>query len=111
MTIMYDKIIQEVSMSFSKVFSDDNGQVVSLGTGFYSTGKGATQVNVKMVIKQSTYQVEIWELKPDGNPDFVTGGSHIGHISRDLKKIDAVWTTQKTGAQGSLEMAADYFHR
>ena len=98
-------------MSFSKVFSDDNGQVISLGTGIYNTKNGTTQIQVKMVIKPSTYQVEIWELNPDGSPNFVTGGSHIGHISRDLKKIDAVWTTQKTGAQGTLEMAADYFNR
>ena len=106
-----DTVVQEVSMSFSKVFTDDKGLVISLGKGIYNTKSGRTDIQVKMVIKPSTYQVEIRELNPDGNPDFVTDGAHIGHISQDLKKIEAVWTTEKTGAQGILALEADYFSR
>ncbi len=106
-----DKEIQEVSMTFSKIFPDDSGNVVSLGTGVYTTSGGSTTIQIKMTITPATNQVEIWELNPDGSADFVTDGSHIGHISKDLKTIEAVWTTIKSGEQGRLTLTANYFSR
>jgi hypothetical protein len=59
-----------------------------------------------MFVRLSDLQVEIFELAPEGNSSFETGGSHRGRLSQDFQRIDTEWTTTSSGQRGELHLRA-----
>ncbi|HPS59409.1 MAG TPA: hypothetical protein PK514_15000 [Spirochaetota bacterium] len=83
-----------------------SGTITATGKGTYNTAGVVTIINVKISINTATGFFEMWESNPDRESGFVTGGSHTGAISPDLKRIEAVWTTSDSGARGRLDLTA-----
>lgn len=83
-----------------------SGIITATGKGTYNTAGVVTIIDVKISINTATGFFEMWESNPDREDGFVTMGSHTGAISPDLKRIEAVWTTEGTGARGRLELTA-----
>jgi len=55
----------------------------------------------KIELNPKTLAVEIWEINPLG-ADLVSDGSHVGTLSKDLSRIEAVWTDAGLQRQGDL---------
>jgi len=97
---------QNVSIAIDDVFFDAEKNIVARGTGTYLTMFRETDIDIKIAIVPETLRFEMWEKSLDGVSDFITDGSHIGMLSKDLKTITAVWTTRGTGQQGDLKLEA-----
>jgi hypothetical protein len=67
-----------------------------------------TDIGVQLLIDTESLAIEIREFSPSGPGarTFVTDGSHKGHLSRDLKTIEAEWITASNGRRGQLRLAA-----
>jgi hypothetical protein len=101
-----DGIVQNVVITFDSVRALNSQNAEALGCGTYEVGREVTKIKVRMLVRLSDLQMEIFELSPEGNAEFVTDGSHRGRLSKDLQQIDAEWTTTTTGQRGRLEMRA-----
>lgn len=101
-----DSADQSVSIAIDEVFFNAEKHIIAKGTGKYLTMFRETDIEIKFVITPETLRFEMWERSPEGISDFVTDGSHVGAISKDLKTITAVWTTRETGQQGNLKLEA-----
>lgn len=101
-----DSTEQNVSIAINEVFFDAQKNIVAKGTGKYLTMFREKDIEIKIAIVPETLRFEMWEKNPDGADDFITDGSHIGELSKDLKTITAVWTTGATGQQGDLKLEA-----
>ena len=101
-----DRTVQNVVITLDSVRALNEKNVEALGCGSYEVGRQATKIKVQMFVRLSDLQVEIFELSPEGNAAFETGGSHRGKLSKDLQQIDAQWTTATTGQRGQLQMRA-----
>jgi hypothetical protein len=101
-----DKAAENVTFIFESVrdLSDQKGEAV--GCAAYETKRDVAKVKVRMFIRLSDLQVEIWEQSPQGDTQFETDGSHRGSLSEDLQRIDAQWTTRITGRHGQLHLHA-----
>ncbi|QPF88389.1 hypothetical protein IC762_33105 [Bradyrhizobium genosp. L] len=102
----HDSTVQNVVITFDKVHALNDENAEALGCGSYEAGRQVTKIGVRMFIKLSDLQVEIFELSPDGNGSFETEGSHRGTLSHDLQRIDAQWTTTASGQHGQLHLRA-----
>ena len=60
-------------------YLDDSGQV------------SIDSVDMKIELNPKTLAVEIWEINPLG-ADLISDGSDVGTLSKDLGRIEAVWT-------------------
>jgi hypothetical protein len=96
---------QDVAIRFDTVRRLDAGHAEARGCGNYDVRGHVTAIAVRMVVTLAGLQVELWESDPD-RADFVTDGSHRGHLSADLRVIEADWTTASTGARGHLRLEA-----
>lgn len=101
-----DRTVQNVVITFDSVRALDSQNAEALGCGTYEVGRQVTKIKVRMLVRLSDLQVEIFELAPEGNTAFTTDGSHRGKLSKDLQQIDAQWTTATTGQRGQLQMRA-----
>ena len=100
-----DESVQEVSISIRSASVDENDNIIAIGSGRYVSTRGPTNIEVKIEISWETLRLEMWELDPVDNTEFITSGSHIGRISEDFETITAVWTTEESGEQGELELS------
>lgn len=101
-----DTTVQNVVITFDKVQPLNEQNAEALGCGSYEAGRQVTKIGVRMFIRLSDLEVEIFERSPDGNGVFETDGSHRGKLSADLQQIDAQWTTTSTGQHGQLHLRA-----
>src|SRR5262245_15261280 len=101
-----DTTVQNVVITFESVRALNGQNAEALGCGTYEVGSQVTKIKVRMLVRLSDLEVEIFELSPQGNTAFVTDGSHRGRLSKDLQQIEAQWTTTATGKQGQLQMRA-----
>jgi hypothetical protein len=100
------KVAQSVTFTFesARALGDRDGEAV--GCGAYENHRNVTTVKIRMFMRLSDLQVEIWEQSPEGATPFETDGSHRGNLSEDLRRIDAQWTTRLTGRHGQLHLHA-----
>jgi hypothetical protein len=101
-----DKTLQNVVITFDSVRALNGGNAEALGCGTYEVGRQVTKIKVRMLVKLSDLQVEIFELSPEGSGSFETGGSHRGKLSKDFQQIDAQWITTASGQRGELHLRA-----
>jgi hypothetical protein len=101
-----DTTVQNVVVIFESVRALNGQNAEALGCGTYEVGRQVTKIKVRMLVRLSDLEVEIFELSPEGDTSFVTDGSHRGRLSKDLQQIEAQWTTTGTGRQGQLQMRA-----
>jgi hypothetical protein len=101
-----DKTLQNVVITFDSVRALNGHNAEALGCGAYEVGRQVTKIKVRMLVRLSDLQVEIFELSPEGNGSFETGGSHRGKLSKDLQQIDAQWITTASGQRGQLHLRA-----
>jgi hypothetical protein len=101
-----DKTLQNVVITFDSVRALNGGNAEALGCGTYEVGRQVTKIKVRMLVKLSDLQVEIFELSPEGSGPFETGGSHRGKLSKDFQQIDAQWITTASGQRGQLHLRA-----
>ncbi|GKQ51453.1 hypothetical protein [Bradyrhizobium sp. Ce-3] len=101
-----DNTVQNVVITFDKVTALNEQNAEARGCGSYEVGRRVTKIDVRMFIRLSDLEVEIFERSPDGNGAFETEGSHRGKLSEDLQQIDAQWTTTASGKHGQLHLRA-----
>jgi len=101
-----DNTIQNVVITFDTVRALNQQNAEAYGCGSYEVGRQVTKIKVRMFVRLSDLQVEIFELAPEGNSSFETGGSHRGKLSSDFQTIEAQWTTSATEQRGQLNLRA-----
>jgi hypothetical protein len=101
-----DRAIQNVVITFDTVHALNEQNAEAYGCGSYEVGGQVTKIKVRMFVRLSDLQVEIFELAPEGNSSFETGGSHRGKLSNDFQTIEAQWTTSATEQRGQLHLRA-----
>ena len=101
-----DKTVQNVVITFDQVRARNGQTAEASGCGSYEVGRHVTKIKVRMFVKLPDLKVELFELSPEGNGSFETGGSHRGSLSDDLQSIDAQWTTTASGQRGQLHLHA-----
>jgi len=94
----------KVEFNFDTQEKNEQGNLLLSGKGLYINAIGSnTPIVIKsVVVNPKNHEIEIWEEAP-GMGDFITKEYYIGKISHDLKKIDAIWTTQNNN-KGVLEL-------
>ena len=100
-----DTDVQDVFIHLGDIWADGDSRIVALGKGRYVTPSGTTYIDVRWLIDPASNRLEMWELNPS-KPGFTIDGSHVGTIVDDLTAVEATWTTQGTGAQGTLLLQA-----
>jgi hypothetical protein len=98
---------QEVHFNFDELAMLKGGRWELAGKGFYRIGSKMTAIEIRAEVNPAAGTIEIWEKDPD-QPDFITNGSHRGRISKDYKRIKAVWTSRDTGQKGDLDLKSDH---
>ena len=98
--------LQIVTMAFDAVTERDAETVEALGSGVYDVSCTITNIKVRLEIRLPKLFVELWESGAENSDTFTTDGSHVGRLSPDLKRIDAIWTTAKDGQTGTLSLTA-----
>lgn len=101
-----DRTVQNVVITFDSVRPLNGRAAEAFGCGSYEVGRQVTQIKVRMLVRLSDLQVEIFEMSPQGEGSFETGGSHRGKLSKDLQQIDADWVTTASGQRGHLQLRA-----
>ena len=101
-----DSTVQNVVITLDSVRALNSRAAEAFGCGSYEVGRQVTKIKVRMLVRLSDLQVEIFELAPEGNSAFETGGSHRGKLSKDLQQIDAQWVTTDSGQKGQLHLRA-----
>ena len=101
-----DPTVQNVVITFDSVRTLNEQNAEALGCGTYEVGRDVTKIKVRMFVRLSDLKVEIFELAPEGNSSFETGGSHRGRLSPDFQRIDTEWTTTSSGQRGELHLRA-----
>ena len=101
-----DTTLQNVVLTFDLVRTLNEQKAEALGCGTYEVGGQVTKIQVRMLVRLSDLQVEIFELSPQGDGSFEIGGSHRGALSGDLQQIDAQWVTTASGQKGQLHLRA-----
>jgi hypothetical protein len=96
-----DTGLQDVYIHLGDIWLEDDSRIVALGKGRYITPAQTTYIDVRWLIDLDSNRLEMWELNPS-QPGFTIDGSHVGTIVDDLTTVEATWTTQGTGAQGTL---------
>ncbi|KJC33528.1 hypothetical protein UP09_34095 [Bradyrhizobium sp. LTSP885] len=101
-----DKTVQNLVITFDSVRALNEQNAEALGCGSYEAGRQVTKIRVRMFVRLSDLQIEIFERSPEGSGSFETDGSHRGKLSDDLQRIDAQWTTTASGQRGQLHLRA-----
>lgn len=98
--------VHQVVFILERQHKNKEGKITMQGKGIYGAIE-KTNTNVKALIDPATYEIEIWESL-DKEGDFITGGSHVGNISPDLKVIETIWAT--SGDKGHLQLIRKESH-
>lgn len=93
---------QAVEVKILQVRPNDAGFVTAQGIATYTDADGPAKVRMAITIEAKSLKVSIREFQPQGSDTMVTDGKHVGRISRDLRRISAMWTTRSDGARGDL---------
>ena len=101
-----DTTVQNVVVTLDKVNALNEQNAEARGCGSYEVGRHVTKIGVRMFIRLSDLEVEIFEQSPDDGGAFETDGSQRGKLSDDLQQIDAQWTTTASGKHGQLHLRA-----
>ena len=101
-----DNTLQNVVVTFDSVTALNGNKAEALGCGAYEVNRQVTKIKVRMLVRLPDLQVEIFELSPEGNVPFETGGRHRGKLSKDFQQIDAQWVTTASGQKGRLQLRA-----
>jgi hypothetical protein len=101
-----DKTLQNVVITLDSVRALNGKNAEAFGCGTYEVGRQVTKIKVRMLVRLSDLQVEIFELSPEGDGSFETGGSHRGKLSKDFQQIDAQWVTTASRQRGQLRLRA-----
>jgi hypothetical protein len=101
-----DKTVQNVVITFETVRALNGQNAEAVGCGSYQVNRQVTMIRVRMFVRLPDLTMEIMELAPQGSGTFETDGSHLGHLSKDLQRIDAQWTTRTSGQRGQLQLRA-----
>jgi len=101
-----DTTLQNVVVTFDSVRALNGHKAEALGCGTYEVGRQVTKIKVRMLVRLPDLEVEIFELSPEGDGPFVTGGSHRGKLSKDFQQIEAQWITTDSGQKGRLHLRA-----
>jgi hypothetical protein len=101
-----DRTVRNVVITLESVRALNEQNAEALGCGSYEVGRQVTKIRVRMFVRLSDLQVEIFELSPEGSDSFETGGSHRGKLSDDLQQIEAQWTTTASGQRGQMHLRA-----
>ena len=101
-----DETLQNIVITFDSVRALNSHNAEALGCCTYEVGRKVTKIKVRMFVRLSDLQVEIFELSPEGDGSFETGGSHRGKLSKDFQQIDAQWITAASGQRGQLHLRA-----
>ena len=101
-----DPVVQNVVITLDSIRALNEQNAEALGCGSYEVGRNVTKIKVRMFVRLSDLKVEIFELAPEGNSSFETGGSHRGRLSPDFQRIDTEWTTTSSGQRGELHLRA-----
>ena len=101
-----DRTVQNVVITLESVRALNEQNAEALGCGSYAVGRQVTKIRVRMFVRLSDLQVEIFELSPEGSGSFETGGSHRGRLSDDLQQIEAQWITTASGQRGQMHLRA-----
>ena len=101
-----DTTVQNVVVTLDKDNALNEQNAEARGCGSYEVGRHVTKIGVRMFIRLSDLEVEIFEQSPDDGGAFETDGSHRGKLSDDLQQIDAQWTTTASGKHGQLHLRA-----
>jgi hypothetical protein len=101
-------ISQKVAIRINLITRAGPTQVEAVGCGRYEVLDRVTDIGVQLLIDTESLAIEIREFSPSGAGarNFVTDGSHKGRLSRDLKTIEAEWTTLSDGRRGRLRLEA-----
>ncbi len=102
-----DELIQNVSIRILNCFVNEDGDIIASGRGEYITASGKTKIDIRILINAETLRFEMQEFNSEGNTGFTTDGSHVGTISKNLKYINAVWISGKSGRKGDLFLIAE----
>lgn len=97
--------VQDIYIHLDDIWVEADSRIVALGKGRYVTPVQTTYIDVRWLIDLESNRLEMWELNPS-QPGFTIDGSHVGTIVDDLTSVEATWTTQGTGAQGTLLLYA-----
>lgn len=81
------------------------GTIIVYGKARYDTDGDIINAGAVWKIDRATRRIEIWESSEEAE-NFESGGSYVGLISGRFKTILAIWTTKKTGEQGTLQLEA-----
>ena len=100
-----DKAVQNVVIRFDLVRALNSESAEATGCGAYEINRQVTKIKVRMFVNWSDLRVQILEQSPEGSASFTTDGSHRGHLTGDLQKIDAQWTGSD-GKRGQLHLHA-----
>ena len=95
-----DRTVQNVVITFDTVRPLNGQNAEALGCGTYEVGRQVTRIKVRMFVRLPDLKVEIFELSPEGNSSFETGGSHRGTLSADLQRIEATGPRPPTASAG-----------
>ena len=101
-----DPVVQNVVITFDSVRALNEKNVEAFGCGSYEVDRNVTKIKVRMFVRWPDLNVEIFELAPEGNSSFETGGSHRGKLSNDFQTIETQWTTSATKQRGQLHLRA-----
>lgn len=93
--------VQKITVDITEVSIDADGNVIALGDGVYYKEQ-LVEFSLKWSINPETLRFEMWESAPKPAEGIVTDGSHVGKISSDLDKIEAVWISINDGKLGDL---------
>ena len=100
-----DRIRQVVDMRIVDVNRVSQTRLEAIGCGRYIANGVITNIRIKMAVEEPSLDVEIWVSSPVGDPKFVTDGSHKGRLTEFPRRIEATWTTKRTGQQGKLAVS------
>ncbi len=98
-----DQPTQNIAITFESVRALSDEKAEAIGCAAYETGHEITKLKVRMFIRLSDLQVEIWEQSPQGDTRFEADGSQRGNFSEDLMRIDA---QSVSGRRGRLHLHA-----
>jgi hypothetical protein len=101
-------IPQKVAVRINLVQRAGPTQLEAIGCGRYDVLDQITDIGVQLLIDTESLAIEIREFSPSGAGArrFTTDGSHKGRLSRDLRTIEAEWTTASDGRRGRLRLEA-----
>src|SRR5262245_60415888 len=77
-----DPTVQNVVITLDSVRALNGQNAEAFGCGSYELGRNVTKIKVRMFVRWPDLNVEIFELAPEGNSSFETGGSHRGRLSK-----------------------------